>query len=113
MLSDRRFHRRAPIGILQASKAIPDRVRGWTATLRADSRPNYLFLLADDHAGYVLGCDGNPRAESPNLDLLASESVRFARHYCNSPICTPSRQSLLTGQLPHANGVTLPSTPLG
>jgi choline-sulfatase len=76
------------------------------------SRPNFIFLLADDHAGYVLGCDGNRQAETPNLDRLASQSVRFARHYCNSPICTPSRQSLFTGQLPHSSGVTLLSTPL-
>jgi choline-sulfatase len=81
---------------------------------RADQaqRPNFIFLLADDHAGYVLGCDGNGQAETPHLDRLASESVRFARHYCNSPMCTPSRQSLFTGQLPHMSGVTLLSTPL-
>lgn len=75
-------------------------------------RPNFVFLLADDHAGYVLGCDGNRQAETPHLDRLASQSARFARHYCNSPMCTPSRQSLFTGQLPHMSGVTLLSTPL-
>jgi len=68
--------------------------------------------MADDHAGYVMGCDGNHRAETPNLDRLAAESVRFSQHYCNSPMCTPSRQSLLTGQLPHATGVTRLMTPL-
>lgn len=75
-------------------------------------RPNLLFLMADDHAGYVLGCDGNRQAVTPHLDRLALESVRFGRHYCNSPICTPSRQSLFTGQLPHAAGVTLLATAL-
>lgn len=84
---------------------------GWSRAA-APARPNFVFLLADDHAGYVLGCDGNRQAETPNLDRLASQSVRFARHYCNSPICTPSRQSILTGQYPHASGVTLLSTPL-
>src|SRR5215471_11962641 len=82
------------------------------AASRAESRPNFVFILADDHAGYILGCDGNLQAETLNLDRLASESVRFGRHYCNSPICTPSRQSLFTGQLPHASGVTLLRTPL-
>src|SRR5882724_4539557 len=76
---------------------------GRAATRR---RPNFVFLLADDHAGYVLGCDGNPLASTPNLDRLASQGTRFAQHYCNSPVCTPSRQSFLTGQLPHAVGVT-------
>src|SRR5437660_12924334 len=80
---------------------------------RGQSRkPNSLFILADDHAGYVLGADGNRQARTPNLDRLASESVRFSRHYCNSPVCTPSRQSFFTGQLPHMAGVTRLPTPL-
>lgn len=84
------------------------------ASLAAQTRrqPNFLFILADDHAGYVLGCDGNRNAHTPNLDQLASEGVRFAAHHCNSPVCTPSRQSFLTGQLPHAAGVTVLATPL-
>jgi len=65
-----------------------------------------MFILGDDHAGYVLGADGNRLAETPNLDRLAAEGTRFAHHYCNSPVCTPSRQSFLTGQLPHMAGVT-------
>ena len=77
-----------------------------------DRKPNFLFLISDDHAGYVLGCDGNSRVRTPNLDRLAAEGVRFASHYCNSPVCTPSRQSFFTGQLPHAAGVTVLATPL-
>jgi choline-sulfatase len=79
---------------------------------QARRKPNFLFILADDHAGYVLGCDGNRTAQTPNIDRLASEGVRFAAHHCNSPVCTPSRQSFLTGQMPHAAGVTVLSTPL-
>jgi choline-sulfatase len=74
--------------------------------------PNLLFLIADDHAAYVMGCDGNRHAQTPHIDGLARESVRFAAHYCNSPVCTPSRQSILTGQMPHHAGVTLLGTPL-
>ena len=85
---------------------------GVTARAQRRRPPNFVFLLADDHAGYVLGCDGNRRAETPHLDRLASGGVRFAQHYCNSPICTPSRQSLFTGQLPHMAGVTRLTTPL-
>ena len=77
-----------------------------------DRKPNFLFLISDDHAGYVLGCDGNTRVRTPHLDRLAAEGVRFASHYCNSPVCTPSRQSFFTGQLPHAVSVTVLSTPL-
>ena len=75
-------------------------------------KPDFVFILADDHAGYALGCDGHPLAETPNLDRLASEGTRFASHYCNSPVCTPSRQSFFTGQMPHAAGVTTLSTSL-
>jgi choline-sulfatase len=74
--------------------------------------PNLLFLISDDHAAYVMGCDGNRQALTPNLDRLAREGVRFGSHYCNSPVCTPSRQSLFTGQMPHAAGVTVLETPL-
>lgn len=75
-------------------------------------RPNFLFILADDHAGYVLGADGNRLARTPHLDRLAREGTRFSQHYCNSPVCTPSRQSFFTGLLPHATGVTRLPTPL-
>jgi len=78
----------------------------------AARKPNFLFLLADDHAAYVMGCDSNRLASTPNLDGLAAEGTRFARHYCNSPVCTPSRQSFFTGQLPHTAGVTRLPTPL-
>ncbi len=77
-----------------------------------DRKPNLLFILADDHAGYVLGADGNRQAMTPNLDRLASEGTRFAANYCNSPVCTPSRQCILTGRLPHSAGVTVLGTPL-
>lgn len=75
-------------------------------------KPNFLFIIADDHAGYVLGADGNRQARTPNLDAFADQGLRFACHYCNSPICTPSRQSFFTGQLPHMAGVTRLPTPL-
>ncbi|MDE3196255.1 MAG: sulfatase-like hydrolase/transferase [Acidobacteriota bacterium] len=82
------------------------------APQKARRRPKFLFLIADDHAGYVLGADGNRRARTPNIDRLAGEGTRFAQHICNSPVCTPSRQSILTGQMPHMAGVTVLSTPL-
>jgi choline-sulfatase len=83
-----------------------------TAAAAPKRKPNFLFLLADDHAGYVLGADGNRQAQTPNLDRLAAQGTRFAAHYCNSPVCTPSRQSFFTGQMPCAAGVTVLKTPL-
>lgn len=83
-----------------------------SALAQTPRRPNLLVIMADDHGGYVLGAEGNPLAATPTLDRLASEGTRFANHHCNSPVCTPSRQSLLTGQLPHMAGVTVLQTPL-
>ena len=94
-----------------AAVAAASLVRSRVAYAR-DRKPNLLYILADDHAGYMLGADGNQRASTPNLDRLASQGTRFARNYCNSPVCTPSRQSFLTGQLPHSSGVTVLETPL-
>ncbi len=94
-----------------ASGLLAGTVRGSVAR-PADRKPNLLFIIADDHAGYVLGADGNTRAQTPALDHFASQSTRFTANYCNAPVCTPSRQSILTGQLPHSAGVTVLGTPL-
>lgn len=96
----------AGAGVMAASL-----VRSRVAYAR-DRKPNLLYILADDHAGYVLGADGNQRASTPNIDRLAAEGTRFARNYCNAPVCTPSRQSFFTSQLPHSSGVTVLGTAL-
>jgi choline-sulfatase len=86
---------------------------GLALSLPAQKRKvNLLYLLADDHAAYVMGCEGNRLASTPNLDRLASGGTRFAQNYCNSPVCTPSRQSFFTGQMPSAAGVTVLRTAL-
>src|SRR5215469_1974052 len=82
------------------------------AHAEAPRRPNVLWICADDHAPYVCGAYGNKIVRTPNLDRLASEGVRFDRAYCNSPVCTASRQSFLTGRYPRTLGVTLLQTPL-
>lgn len=83
-------------------------------TVRAEAprRPNVLWICADDHAPYVCGAYGNKIVRTPNLDRLASEGMRFDRAYCNSPVCTASRQSFLTGRYPRSLGVTQLQTPL-
>ncbi len=90
-----------------AASVAATQLRGATA-----KRPNFVFILADDHAGYAMGADGNPLASTPHLDSLAKQGTRFAGHYCNAPVCTASRQSFFTGQLPHMAGVTRLPTPL-
>lgn len=78
----------------------------------AEARPNILWLCADDHAAYVTGAYGNRLVRTPHLDRLAAEGVRFDRAYCNSPVCTASRQSFITGRYPRTIGVTLLKTAL-
>lgn len=72
---------------------------------------NVVVIVADDHALKVTGAYGNKVIHSPNIDKLAEEGVLFTHAYCNSPICSASRQSLLTGKYPHATGVNLLFTP--
>jgi choline-sulfatase len=67
--------------------------------------PNILFIFSDQHRHNVMGCAGHPLVETPNLDRLASESVRFTRTWCQSPICQPSRASVITGRYAHELGV--------
>lgn len=78
----------------------------------AAARPNVLLICADDHAPYMMGAYGNRVVRTPNLDRLAASGMRFDRAYCNSPVCTASRQSFLTGRYPRTIGVTLLETPL-
>jgi arylsulfatase A-like enzyme len=63
----------------------------------AADKPNILFILADDLGYGDLGCYGQRRILTPNLDRLASEAVRFTQAYSGSTVCAPSRCSLMTG----------------
>ena len=67
-------------------------------------RPNILFILSDQHNAKCLGHKGHPNAQTPNLDRLAAEGVRFDSAISQSPICTPSRVSYLSGQYCHNHG---------
>jgi len=64
------------------------------------SKPNVIFILADDLGNRELGCYGQKKILTPNLDQLAKEGMRFTRHYSGSAVCAPSRCVLLTGKHP-------------
>src|SRR5437764_963736 len=74
--------------------------------VRAADAPrwNVLFLISDD-LNNMLGCYGDPRASTPNIDRLAARGVRFDRSYCAYPLCGPSRNSMLTGLYPNSTGI--------
>ena len=69
------------------------------------ARPNLLYIHSDQHNAHVLGCYGDALIETPNLDRLAAEGTHFTGAYCTSPICVPSRMSMLTGRHPYQNQV--------
>ena len=84
----------------------------FASTTSAADKPNVLWICADDLAPYMMGAYGNGTVRSPNLDALAKSGIRFDRAYCNSPVCTASRQSFLTGRYPRSLGVTQLKTAL-
>jgi uncharacterized sulfatase len=75
-------------------------------SLFADEKPNMIVILIDDLGYSDLGCFGGTLAPTPNLDRLANEGIRFRSFYVNSPICSPSRTALTTGQHPHRLRIT-------
>src|SRR5690349_16987982 len=74
-------------------------------SVAARTKPNILFLMADQHRGDCLGVDGNKAIHTPNLDRLASEGAHFRCGYSTTPSCTPARAALLTGMGPWNNGM--------
>jgi arylsulfatase len=74
--------------------------------------PSLLFMMTDQQAVSTLGCYGNDRIETPNVDALAADGTRFERSYCAQPVCTPNRSAMMTGLYPHATGLTENNTPL-
>ena len=77
---------------------------GVTTGYPSDTPRNVLFLISDD-LNCFLGCYGDPRALTPNIDRLAERGVRFDRAYCTYPLCGPSRNSMLTGLYPNSTGI--------
>jgi len=66
--------------------------------LAASQRPNIVFILADDLGYGDLGCYGQQKIETPNIDRLCAGGMRFTQHYAGAPVCAPSRCVLLTGK---------------
>ncbi len=71
----------------------------------AYAAPNVLLIYTDDLGYGDLGCYGHPVIETPNIDQLAQDGLRFTQHYAPSALCSPSRAALLTGRTPYRTGV--------
>ena len=70
------------------------------------TKPNIVFILCDDLGWRDLGCTGSNFYETPNIDRLAARGMKFMDAYASSPVCSPSRSSILTGQYPVHTGIT-------
>lgn len=64
------------------------------------SKPNVIYILADDLGLGDLSCYGQKKLQTPNIDRLADEGMLFSDHYSGNTVCSPSRAVLLTGQHP-------------
>ena len=87
----------------QALLALLALVAFGSAAAAAD-RPNILFIFSDDHAYQAVSAYGSGLNETPNIDRLATEGVRFDRCYVTNSLCGPSRACILTGKYSHKNG---------
>jgi arylsulfatase A len=63
-------------------------------------RPNFVFILVDDLGWADLGCYGSDLHETPNIDKLARQGMRFTDAYAAAPVCSPTRASIMTGKCP-------------
>jgi len=77
--------------------------------VKAQNRPNIVFILTDDQSYDLLGCTGNPIVQTPNIDGIAQEGILFTNAHVTSAICTPSRISILLSQYERKHGVNFNS----
>ncbi len=82
------------VGLGAASLAVHQNAGG---TGPMERKPNIIYILADDLGYGDLGCYGQKRVRTPNLDAMAAEGMRFTDHYAGSTVCAPSRCCLMTG----------------
>jgi iduronate 2-sulfatase len=74
--------------------------------IAAAEKPNVLFIISDDLSKMALGCYGNEQCQTPNIDRLSREGMKFERAYCQFPVCGPSRAAMMSGMYAQTIGVT-------
>lgn len=77
----------------------------FSANTADGQKPNFVVTIADDHGVYHSSIYGSPEFQTPNLQRLADEGIRFDNAYVASPACAPSRAALFTGRMPYKNGI--------
>lgn len=107
-VSRREFLRRT--GIAGAALTAVPLLGGATTRPDGDKRPNIIFMMTDDQRADALSIAGNPIVETPSMDCIAREGVRFTNMFVTNSLCAPSRACFLTGTWSHTNGVTTNSS---
>ncbi len=74
-------------------------------------KPNIIFVFTDQQTINAMSCSGNDYLETPAMDQLAATGVRFEQSYCTSPVCAPSRSSMITSRMPHETGYDFNRSP--
>src|SRR5260370_39145526 len=98
-LSRRQWLAAASAGLLQAGQPA------------ASARPNILFIMVDEMRWDAMRCAGHPVVDTPNLDRLAKQGMRFANSYTVAPVCSPARTAAFTGRYAQVAGVTTNAGP--
>lgn len=75
------------------------------ATATEPKQPNILFIFTDQQSARAMSACGNPWLKTPHMDSIAAKGTMFTESYCTSPVCGPSRSSIMTGRYPHETGV--------
>jgi len=92
------------VATLSLSNWVPRAEAAVTETCTG-GKPNVLVVQPDQHRGTIMGCAGDMQVDTPNLDALAAEGIRFERCASSSPVCSPCRGSYQTGLYPYIHGV--------
>ena len=69
-------------------------------------RPNILFIMSDDHAYQAISAYNSELIQTPNIDRIADQGIKFTKSFVTNSICAPSRAVILTGKFSHLNGIT-------
>ena len=112
IMADNNLNRREflkTIGFGAAALALPGCASGGQTSSKAgkgNKRANFVFFLIDDLGWMDVGCYGSSFYETPNINRLASEGMRFTDAYAACPVCSPTRASIMTGKYPARTGIT-------
>jgi arylsulfatase A-like enzyme len=101
------FREKADISGIASTLKDDSTLTGVNMDLKGTDRPNILFVFADQYRKEAVSCYGGINIQTPNIDRLAQEGIRFSNALSTTPLCTPYRAMLMTGKYPTHTGMLL------